>query len=315
MIPAGLALHDRLAPRPADWLARAGLQARFETVRGHRVRYVRAGRGPAVLLVHGFGSSIYTWKDVIPGLAADHDVIALDLPGFGLSDQPPDLTADDLPRSLIGLLDLLGVPRAALVGNSLGGAAVALAAASRPDRASALVLIDSAGFNMDPQRRPTFVRVAMSPAGAMLARLPGKRLLVQLALRDVFRDVRLVSDERVAEYLQGALRPGGFAAVRSLGASLEGRYGAVQQALASVSAPTLVVWGREDSWIPIADSERFAAAIAGARTEIVEDCGHMPQEERPRELVVILRRFLEAAGRARAQRGSPAEPALSAPSG
>lgn len=295
VVAAGLALDDRLGPPPADWLSRAGLQARYETVDGHRLRYVRSGRGPAVVLVHGFGSSIYSWKDVIPGLSPDHDVIALDLPGFGLSDQPAGLAVEDLPRSVIGLMDALRVPRAALVGNSLGGATVALVAAERPDRASALVLVDAAGFNMDPGKRPAFVRVVM-PAGPLLARLPGKRLLVRLALREVFHDDRLVADERVAEYLQGALRPGGFAAVRSLGASLEGRYGAVQQALARVEAPTLVVWGRQDSWIPIADSERFAAAIAGARTEVVEDCGHMPQEERPRELLAILRRFLKTSG-------------------
>jgi 4,5:9,10-diseco-3-hydroxy-5,9,17-trioxoandrosta-1(10),2-diene-4-oate hydrolase len=292
----GLALHDSAAPRPADWLGAAGLQARFENVNGRRLRYVRAGRGPAVVLVHGFGSSIYTWKDVIPALAADHDVVALDLPGFGLSDQPADLLAEDLPASVIGLMDALRVRRSALVGNSLGGATVAMAAAAHGERVSALVLVDAAGFNMDPAKQPALVRLAMSPLGPLMERLPGKRLLIELALRDVMHDARLVDDERVAEYLQWAQRPGGLAAVRSLGVSLEGRRGAVQEALARVAAPTLVVWGRDDTWIPIADSERFAAAITGARIEVVEDCGHMPQEERPRELLAILRRFLKTAG-------------------
>jgi pimeloyl-ACP methyl ester carboxylesterase len=290
-----LALYDRAAPKPVRWLEAAGLEARFATVDGHRLRYVRSGQGPAVVLVHGFGSSLYTWKDVIPDLAADHDVLALDLPGFGLSDQPPDLGVEDLPRAVLGLMDQLRIARAALVGNSMGGAAVALLAARHPDRTSALVLIDAAGFNMDPRAQPTFVRVAMSPLGSLLARLPGKRLLVELALRQVLHDPRLVTDERVAEYLVAARRRGGFASVQSLGASLRDRYGLVQQALASVRAPTLIVWGREDAWIPLRDAAAFAAAISGARQEVIEGSGHLPQEEKPDALRRILRRFLASA--------------------
>lgn len=292
LVLAALAAYDRLAPLPAPWLEAAGLQARFETVGGHRLRYVRKGSGPAVVLVHGFGSSLYTWKDVIPGLCADHDVVALDLPGFGLSDQPADLTVEDLPRAVVGLMDHLQLRSAALVGNSMGGAAAALAAARHPERTRALVLVDAAGFNMGPAQRPRFVGVAMSPAGALLARLPGKRLLVELVLADVLHDRRLLTPERVAEYLQSARRPGGFAGVQSLGASLASRYGVVQDALADVRAPTLVVWGREDAWIPLADAARFAAAIAGARQVTIDDAGHLPQEERPQELLRVLREFL-----------------------
>ena len=164
----GLALDDRAAPRPSPWLAQQGLEARYETVAGHRLRYVRAGRGSAVVLVHGFGSSLYTWKDVIPGLASDHDVVALDLPGFGLSDQPPDLTVESLPRAVLGLMDGLGIERAALVGNSLGGGVCAMAAGAHPDRVSALVLVDAAGYNLGPGEQPAMVRLTMGPAGALV---------------------------------------------------------------------------------------------------------------------------------------------------
>ncbi len=290
----GLAGYDRSAPRPVPWLEAVHLQARFCTVAGHRLRYVRTGSGPCVVLVHGFGSSLYTWKDVIPELAVDHDVVALDLPGFGLSDQPPDLSVEDLPRAVVGLMDALQIRSATLIGNSMGGAAVALVAARHPDRTSTLVLVDAAGFNMGVRQRPVFVRIAMSPLGALIAHLPGKRLLVELALRDVLHDRRLLTDERVAEYLQAARRPGGFAAVRSLGASLESRQAVVQDALTDVHAPTLVVWGREDAWIPLADAARFVAAIAGARQVTIEGSGHLPQEERPQELLRVLREFLRS---------------------
>ena len=287
----GLALYDRAAPRPAPWLEAQGLVARSEVVDGHRLRYVRQGNGPAIVLVHGFGSSLYTWKDLIAPLAVDHDVVALDLPGFGLSDQPADLTLDDLPRAVLGLMDRLQIRQAALVGNSMGGAAVALVAAHSPERVSALVLVDAAGFDT-PGRRPALFRLVTSRAGGLLARLPGQRLLIEIALRQVFHDRRLVSDERVAEYLQAARRPGSFPAVRSLHASFAGRERAVVDVLGRVRAPTLVVWGREDAWLPLADAGRFASAIAGARQVTIESCGHLPEEERPAELLSALRDFL-----------------------
>jgi len=290
-----LAAYDRRAPRPVPWMQALQLQPRYATVDGHRLRYVCTGHGPAVVLVHGFASSLYTWKDVIPGLAVDHQVVALDLPGFGLSDRPPDLSVEDLPRAVVGVMDAVGVSRAALVGNSMGGAAVALVAAKQPERCSAVVLIDAAGFDMDPRDQPTFVRIALSPTGALLARLPGKRVLVELVLRQVLHDPKLVTDERVAEYLRDARRPGSFATVRSLGASLRGHYGVVQAALGRVKAPTLVVWGKEDAWIPLGDAARFAAAIAGARQAVIADAGHLPQEERPQELLLLLRDFLHQA--------------------
>lgn len=303
---AGLAAYDRAAPRPRPWLEEAQLAARYQVVAGHQLRFVRAGRGPSVVLVHGFGSSLYTWKDVIAGLAADHDVVALDLPGFGLSERPADLGIADLPRAVVGLMDRLEIRSAALVGSSMGGGAVAMVAGQHPERAAALVLVDAAGFRLKPAQQPFFVRAAMSPLAGLLLRLPGQRLLVELALRDVLREPRLLTDERVAEYLQAARRPGAAAAVRSLGASLGDRYSAVQEALPGVRAPTLVVWGRDDDWIPLADAARFVAAIPGARQVTIEGCGHLPQEQRPRELLRALREFLgqvEAGGAAAAAGG------------
>ena len=118
-----------------------------------------------MVLLHGFASSIYTWKDVLPALARDHDVVALDLPGFGESDQPADLDGALFPALVLGLMDRLGLARAALVGNSLGGAIAVAVAAARPERVTALVLIDSAGFNFAAEDRPWVLRVAGGTAG------------------------------------------------------------------------------------------------------------------------------------------------------
>jgi pimeloyl-ACP methyl ester carboxylesterase len=288
----GLALHDRPPVPPGAWLAAAGLEARVAAAGSRRVRYVRHGAGPAVVLVHGFGSSLYTWKDVIPALAARHDVIALDLPGFGESERPPDLAFADLPRAVVGLMNVLGIERAALVGNSMGGAAAALVAATEAGRVSHLVLIDAAGFNLAPRARPGMVRLASSWAAPVLQLLPGKRLFVEAALRQVFHDDSLVTRERVAEYLAPAQRAGSFVALRSLGRSLGASTAEFEDALAAVRAPTLVVWGDDDRWIPSPDADRFVAAIPGARKVLIPACGHVPQEEKPAEVAQLIAEFL-----------------------
>jgi pimeloyl-ACP methyl ester carboxylesterase len=136
------------------------------------------------------------------------------------------------------------------------------------------------------------VRLASSRLAPALGLVPGKRLIVERSLRQVFHDDRLVTDERVAEYLAGVLVPGTFAALGSLGGSLAGRPPLVADTLARVKAPTLVIWGEDDRWIPLADADRFVAGIPGARKVVIPACGHVPQEERPAEVARLLLDFL-----------------------
>lgn len=275
---------------PGRWWQRAGVAPRYQDVSGLRVRYVRTGRGPAMILLHGLGSSIYTWADVIPALAQDHDVVAADLPGFGGSDIPDELAPSVYPATVLGLMDRLGISRATLVGNSLGGAVAVVLAARHPERVRRLVLVDSAGYNLEPSKRPLILRLAGSAAaGAALDALPARRWVVARALRQVFYDSARVTPEKLEEYLAPLARPGATEAVRSL---LNDRSGFGLPALASeVRVPTLIVWGRNDRWVPVADADRFAAAIPGSRKVVLEECGHLPQEERPAEIVHLLEEF------------------------
>jgi pimeloyl-ACP methyl ester carboxylesterase len=285
------------------WLTRAGLEARFETIAGRRVRFVRQGSGPPLVLLHGFASSIYTWKDVLPLLAQEHDVVALDFPGFGQSDCPSDLSFDEYPAVVLGLLDRLGLSRASLVGNSMGGAVAVAVAAEQPLRVERLVLLDAAGFNLDEKDRPAAIRlVGSGPVAAVLDRLPLRRLIVGMSLRQVFFDDALVTRERIDEYLEPVLRGGTPQAIRSLLASRSLHPATVEGLLAKVVAPALIVWGREDEWIPLRDAGRFAAALPGSRVVVLDRCGHMPQEERPAEVARHIGAFL-AEPRATARQG------------
>jgi pimeloyl-ACP methyl ester carboxylesterase len=278
-------------PRPPNrWWQRAGVEPRYEDLSGLRVRYVRRGRGPAMILRHGLASSIYTWADVIPALARDHDVVAVDLPGFGGSDIPGGLSSDVYPATVLGLMDRLGISRATLVGNSLGGAVGIVLAARHPERVRRLVLIDSAGYNLDPSRRPLILRlVGSAPTAAALDALPVRRRVVAAALHQVFHDPARVTPERVEEYLAPLARPGATDAVRSV-LTRQGGFG-LPALVSEVRVSTLIIWGRNDRWIPVADADRFAAAIPGAHKIVLEECGHVPQEERPAEVVHLLEEF------------------------
>ncbi|HVR72479.1 MAG TPA: alpha/beta fold hydrolase, partial [Vicinamibacteria bacterium] len=177
------------------------------------------------------------------------------------------------------------------VGHSLGGAVASAFAAAEPHRVARLVLIDSAGFNLEPEDRPWLLRVAGSPgASAVLENLPVRRRVVALGLRQVFHDDGRVTPERVEEYLAPLARPG---AARFLSRLLgQATAMGLPEAIGRVRAPTLVVWCAQDEWVPIADADRFVAAIPAARKAVIEACGHVPQEERPQELVALLREFL-----------------------
>jgi pimeloyl-ACP methyl ester carboxylesterase len=307
LLAIGFARERPFAPT-GRWLAASGLEPRFESVAGRRIRFVRKGSGPAIVLLHGFASSIYTWKDILPVLARDHDVVALDLPGFGQSACPPDLSFDEYPRVVLSLLDSLGVTRATLVGNSMGGGVAVAVAAERPSLVARLVLVDAAGFNLQERKRPWPIRVVGSaPAAAVLDRLPLRRLLVELSLRQVFFDHALVTGERIDEYLEPVLRSAAPPAIRSLLASRSLHPGVVQAVLPKVEAPALILWGREDQWIPLRDAERFHAALPGSRVVVLDRCGHMPQEERPVEVARLVEEFLkEARATAPVSSASPA---------
>jgi pimeloyl-ACP methyl ester carboxylesterase len=287
-------------PRPSGaWMARAGVEPRFVEAGGVRVRYVRRGAGPPLVLVHGIASSVYSWAEVIPALAETHDVIAFDLPGFGGSDiPPPPFSADRYPNVLGSLLDALGLDRVRLVGHSLGGAVASAFAAAAPGRVERLVLIDSAGYNLAPADRPWLLRVAGAPGVAgLLEKLPVRRRFLTLGLRQVFHDDARVTPERVEEYAAPLFRPGaaGFMGRLLRGASALG----LPEAIGRIRAPTLVVWGDQDTWAPLADADRFVAAIPGARKAVIAGCGHIPQEERPQELVGLLTEFLRPTGSSR----------------
>jgi pimeloyl-ACP methyl ester carboxylesterase len=189
-------------------------------------------------------------------------------------------------------MDRLGLEKPSLAGNSLGGAVAIVVAAERPERVDRLVLIDSAGFNLAPERRPAILRFVTMVPGLFLERLPIRRVLTRRGLRQVFLDPGKVTEERVEEYAAPMLRPGAARSLRSLLTSSSNELDHFEELLARVRSPTLILWGREDRWVPVADADKFGAAMPGSRTIVLKGCGHLPQEERPAETLALVQSFL-----------------------
>lgn len=248
----------------------------FTQIQGVRVRHLIEGSGPPVLVLHGWGASIETVASIVQALAPVAEVHALDLPGLGESDPPPrPWGVDDYSRFLLAFMDSLQIGRASIVAHSNGGRVAIALAAAEPQRVSRLVLVDSAGIR--PRRGATYYRkVAMAKVGkhaAMRLGAPGRRL----------RDA-LVGRAASADYAAAppVMRP---TFVKLVNADLRDR-------LPSVSAPTLLIWGSEDTATPLSDAQLMERLLPDAGLVVFEGAGHYSYLDQPGRFATIARHFL-----------------------
>ncbi len=265
---------------------------RFLRVGAQWVHVEQAGKGEAVLFVHGFGGSTYSWRHVLPPLAARYRVVALDLSGFGWTErpkQPEAYTLDAHARLVMGVADALGIERFHLVGHSYGGGICLWIAAHRPDRLRSLVLVDSTlpAYSVQRRRRVAAVRPLVSLFLRAVALRPP---FIRRGLQRSVYDPALVTDEMVEAYRSRLAVAGAVDAYRGLTAPVEGPPPVVD--LAAIRVPTLVLWGAEDRLLPARYGEKAARAMPQGRFVAIPACGHLPMEERPQEFLAALEAFL-----------------------
>jgi len=279
--------------RSAAWRA----HLKDVTLRGRRTHYLDIGDGPAVVLVHGVASAWAAWFCNISELAIDHRVIAVDLPGFGRSDGlTGPVTIRHYVEALVELLDHLEVGDVRMVGHSFGGIVAQQFASRKPERTTALVLVAS-GASLGVAQETIFRGLAVGSAllnpvprkllrravfGAM-AMAPLRQVLIGLAVHNP----AVVSPEMAAHMMSAACCSRGTAA--AIIAALEALR---LQDLRPTACPTLVVGGGRDRLVSEASLRYSAAAIPGARVEILQDVGHIPMFECPSEFNALLRSFL-----------------------
>jgi pimeloyl-ACP methyl ester carboxylesterase len=299
----GAAVAARLVARPRDvtWdeeRARLGHaeRSRFADVAGVRVHYLEAGEmsAPAVVLVHGFAASNFVWHDALVPLAeAGFRVVAPDLVGFGFSDKPRDgeYTIEAQTRTLVRLLDALGVKSATLVGSSYGGAVAAVCALDYPERVERLVLVGAVSNNEIKQRLAARIGNVRG-VGELFAPfvLDARHLRKRLRLRaQTARDGRDYDESRVRAQMRPLKAANTQRAIlRTLRQWDASR---VEHEAGRIGQPTLLVWGARDRDVPLRFGERLQTLIPGARLSVFDECAHLPQEERPAEFARLVADF------------------------
>lgn len=272
----------------------AGAPSQFVPVLGMAVHL--RDEGPRddpepIVLLHGTSASLHTWDGWVSALARQRRVIRFDLPGFGLTGPHPqdDYSIEAYVRFVTAVMDALGVPRAVLAGNSLGGQIAWNVAWAHPQRTSRLVLVDAAGYPFEPQSVPIGFRIARMPALAPLMQRTLPRGLVERSVRNVYGDPSRVTPQLVDLYMDMALREGNRRALRLRMAQ---RLAVAPERIAQLKLPTLVIWGGQDRLIPPDSARRFVRDIAGARLALFDDLGHVPHEEDPARTAAAVRDFL-----------------------
>ena len=282
----------RAAALPEAQLFPAGTEftARYLLVDSTRIRYIDAGHGAPVVLLHGLGASMYAWrKNLAAVAAAGFRVIAFDNRGFGLSDKPAapyDNAA--YARLVVTLMDSLRLSDAVLVGHSMGGAIAAQVAIDYPSRVRGLVLVGSAGLGAG---EPLLFRMARWPVlGRVVLAFRGRGFTGRL-LRATYFDPSKVTEADVDQYYAPVAQPEYGRAL--LGVLRRFRFDALEGRLDRIAAPTVVLWGEEDRWVPLRLGRALAAGITRSAFVSVPRAGHSVQEEAPGEVNHLVIRFLK----------------------
>ncbi|MFZ0771614.1 MAG: alpha/beta fold hydrolase [Candidatus Sulfotelmatobacter sp.] len=248
------------------------------TVFGQNIHYYEFGQGSAVILLHGLGSVKEIWIANFGALAPKYHVYAIDQIGFGHSDKPLlEYKIATFVDFLQGFMQAQNIAKATLVGNSLGGWIALDFTVHHPEMVEKLVLVDSAGLSS--MHAPTVDLNASSLAG------------MRAILESVFYNKQMVTDQSVLQVFTDHVRNNdAYTIQRMLAGLVTPQFEDTK--LATIHAPTLVVWGRQDELIPLAGGEKLRDGIAGARLVVFEQCGHVPQLEKAAEFNQALLEFL-----------------------
>jgi pimeloyl-ACP methyl ester carboxylesterase len=263
----------------------------FRRVAGLRLHLRDSGRpdAPAVILLHGFGSSLHTWEDWAESLQDSFRVIRIDLPGFGLTGPDPtgDYSDGRSIEVLTALMDALDLPRASLVGSSMGGRIAWRFAAARPQRVAKLVLMAPDGFASPGRDYGT------TPDVPLLARLLPyvlPEMLLRASLAPAYGDPSRLTQAVLTRYRDMLLAPGVRRAI--LDRTAQGTLVDPVPLLRRIEAPVLLLWGQEDAMVPVANAADYQAALRDSRLVTFPGIGHVPMEEAPALTVAAVRDFL-----------------------
>lgn len=273
-------------PIPPYFEAFERIPIKTASVKGQRIAYLDVGQGEPVILIHGFGGSMWQWEHQQTPLSAQVRLITPDLIGSGLSDKP-DIAylPEQMLEYFIGFMDAVQTKQATLVGNSMGaGLAIGMALA-HPDRVSQLILIDGLPANVRDKLTSPSIKRAMNTSAPSWIVSFGNWLfggfMIESILREIVHDPALLTPAVIERSNRNRQRPGLIAPTMSARDNLPLWEAGFAKRIGEITQPTLILWGEEDRVFPIGVGEELQRTIKGSSLVRIPQAGHIPQWERP----------------------------------
>lgn len=273
-------------PIPPYFEAFERIPIKTVSVKGQRIAYLDVGQGQPVILIHGFGGSMWQWEHQQTPLSAQVRLITPDLIGSGLSDKPDiEYLPEQMLEYFVGFMDALQTRQATLVGNSMGaGLAIGMALA-HPDRVSQLILIDGLPANVrEKLTSPSIKRALNTSAPSWLVSF-GNWLfggfMIESILREIVHDPALLTPAVIERSNRNRQRPGLIAPTMSAADNLPLWEAGFAKRIGEITQPTLILWGEDDRVFPIVVGEELQRTIKTSSLIRIPQAGHIPQWERP----------------------------------
>lgn len=265
--------------------------SRFLVIDNMMIHYRDEGEGDVLLLLHGAFSSLHTFNEWNKSLKKHYRVIRLDLMGFGLTgpNDANDYSMENHIRVLKTFLNILKIEKCHVVGNSLGGWLAWEFTYRYPQKVDKLVLIDSAGF-LEEENVPLPFKLARTPVFGRIIKYVVRPQVLEQFLRQVYFDQSKVTEQLITRYYELFNREGNpDAFLKLVNQPVSDSTGALKH----INNKTLILWGREDMWIPVHNAYRFHALLINSTLKIYPKVGHIPMEEIPEESLLDVMNFLE----------------------
>ena len=258
------------------------------------VHYRDEGEGFPIVLIHGTAASLHTWDAWTDVLIKTNRVIRMDLPAFGITgpNKNADYSIEAYTTFLHSFLEKLKLEKFHLAGNSLGGNIAWNYTADYPSKVEKLILVDASGLPTN-KSQPAIFKMAKTPILNSLFLYITPRFLIKKNIEEVYEDDSKITDDLINRYHKMALRVGNrkaFIDRAKTDFKLDTQVNL--EKLKSIQTPTLLIWGAKDLWIPIANGIRMNEILVNSKLEVLENSGHVPMEENPRESLKLMNDFL-----------------------
>jgi pimeloyl-ACP methyl ester carboxylesterase len=279
-----------------DSIERVPLQS--VQVHGHRIAYLDVGDGAPVILLHGFGGSMWQWEYQQTALSSHMRVITPDVLGSGLSDKPDiDYRPEEMLAFLVGFMDALHIPEAVLIGHSMGSGLAIGMALEHPDRLSRLILIS--GLPPDVMKNltnPTLKRALETHTPTWLVTAANwlfGGFFTKGILKEMIYDPTLLTPAVLDRSNRNRTRPGLFRPIMTVGKSLPIWESRFAPRLGAIPHKPLILWGQEDRVFPVSVGRQLHNMIPGSTFVAVAGAGHLPQWEAPKQVNREILHFLQ----------------------